>query len=92
MFRRHGERWELAAILDWDKAWAGPAESDCARVAFWDDMTGPGLWSAYPEGEPRTPEQRVRAMVYQLLWCLEYDDASPRHAADTAALGRRLGV
>lgn len=92
VFRRGGSGWELAAILDWDKAWAGPAESDCARVAFWDDMTGPGFWAAYPGARPRSAEQRTRAEMFQLLWCLEYDDPSPRHAADTARLRFRLDV
>ncbi len=55
VFRPGPAGWQLAAILDWDKAWAGPAESDCARVAFWDDMTGPGFWEAYPDARPRTP-------------------------------------
>ena len=92
VFRPGPAGWQLAAILDWDKAWAGPAESDCARVAFWDDMTGPGFWEAYPDARAHTPEQRLRAEIFQLLWCLEFDDPSPRHAADTATLRRRLGV
>ena len=92
LFRRRDQSWELAAVLDWDKAWAGPAESDCARAGFWDDMTGPGFWEAYPESRPGSSAQRTRAAVYQLLWCLEYEDSSPRHVADTANLRRRLRV
>lgn len=85
-------RMELAGVLDWDKAWAGPAESDIARMAFWDDMTGPDFWQVYRGAVPVADGQRERSLIYQLLWCLEYDDGSSRHAADTAALERSLGV
>lgn len=92
VFRQGPDGWALAGLLDWDKAWAGPAESDVARMAFWDDMTGPGFWAAYRAAVPAEEGQRERALVYQLLWCLEYDVATARHAADTAHLCRRLGV
>jgi aminoglycoside phosphotransferase (APT) family kinase protein len=92
LFRDRRGRWELAGLLDWDKAWAGPAESDLARMAFWDDMTGPDFWRVYRAAVPTTEGQRERSLIYQLLWCLEYDDGSPRHAADRAALERRLRV
>ena len=75
----------LTAVLDWDKAWAGPADGDLARTAFWD-----GLPDLAPDEAAAHPERRLR--VQQLLWCLEREDDSPRHAADTAALCRRLGV
>lgn len=93
LFRRRcdGGR-ELAGLLDWDEAWAGPAESDIARMAFWDDMTGPGFWSVYRAAVPARDGQPERSLIHQLLWCLEYDDGSPRHAADTAALRRELAV
>ena len=84
--------WRLAALLDWDKAWAGPAESDIARMALWDDMTGPGFWQTYPNTSPDADGADRRALIYQLLWCLEYDEDSPRHRADTAALCARLEV
>ncbi len=84
--------WRLVGLLDWDKAWAGPAESDIARMAFWDDMTGPGFWESYDALSPPRPGRAERALVYQLLWCLEYDVDTPRHLADTAALCRRLGL
>ena len=92
LFRDRRGHWELAGLLDWDKAWAGPAESDIARMAFWDDMTGPEFWRVYRAAVPATDGQHERSLIYQLLWCLEYDDGSPRHAADTAALERRLGI
>ena len=88
---RHG-RWELAGLLDWDKAWAGPAESDIARMAFWDDMTGPDFWRVYRAAAPAADGQDERFLIYQLLWCLEYDDGSARHGVETAALVRRLGL
>jgi aminoglycoside phosphotransferase (APT) family kinase protein len=75
----------LTAVLDWDKAWAGPPDADLARTAFWDGL--PGL---APADGPAVPERRL--LVQQLLWCLERQDDAPRHAADTAALCRRLGV
>ena len=92
IFRADGGGWHLAGLLDWDKAWAGPAESDVARMAFWDDMTGPGFWQVYRASVTAEEGQAERALVYQLLWCLEYDDDTPRHRADTAKLCRRLGV
>jgi aminoglycoside phosphotransferase (APT) family kinase protein len=92
LFRERQGHWELAGVLDWDKAWAGPAESDIARMEFWDDMTGPGFWRVYRTAVPADEEYRERASIYQLLWCLEYPSRSARHAADTAALRRRLGL
>ena len=84
--------WWPAAVLDWDKAWAGPAEADLARVAFWDDMTGPGFWSVYRDAVPRSDGEDERLAAHQLLWCLEYDAPTARHRADTAALARRFGL
>ena len=81
----------LLGIIDWDKAWAGPAESDLARMAFWDHMTGPGFWSAYGTAASTDPAAR-RMLIYQLMWCLDYNEATPRHRADTARLCRALGV
>ena len=92
IFAQQAGEWRLSGILDWDKAWAGPAESDVARMAFWADMTGPGFWPTYRAVVPARPGESERAPIYQLLWCLEYDDGSARHAADTATLAGRLGV
>lgn len=78
--------WRLVGVLDWDKAWAGPAESDVARMAFWDDMTDPEFWSVYREGVPEADGWTQRAQVHQLLWCLEYDVGTERHRRDTAGL------
>jgi aminoglycoside phosphotransferase (APT) family kinase protein len=84
-------RWRLAALLDWDKAWAGPAESDVARMALWDDMTGPGFWEVYRSAVPERDGWPRRAALHQLLWCLEYAAPTERHRADTAALWAALG-
>ena len=92
LFREQRGHWDLAAVLDWDKAWAGPAECDIARMEFWDDMTGPGYWRVYRSAVPAAEGHRKRSLIYQLLWCLEYQSDSARHAADTAALARRLGL
>jgi aminoglycoside phosphotransferase (APT) family kinase protein len=75
----------LTAVLDWDKAWAGPADGDLARTSFWD-----GLPDLEPADRQRLSERRL--LVLQLLWCLERQDDAPRHVADTASLCRRLGV
>jgi aminoglycoside phosphotransferase (APT) family kinase protein len=81
---------QLAALLDWDKAWAGPAESDVARMSLWDTMTGPAFWAEYRSGVPADEGYERRSMIHQLLWCLEYDSPSARHRADTDDLLRRL--
>ena len=92
LYRPHGDGWRLVGLLDWDKAWAGPTESDVARMAFWDNMTGPAFWEVYRAGGPADDGATERALIYQLLWCLEYDDGSSRHAADTTRLRRRLAI
>jgi aminoglycoside phosphotransferase (APT) family kinase protein len=92
IFRAGRGSWKLPAVLDWDKARAGPPESDVARMAFWDDMTGDDFWDVYkPEVSP-AEERAERALIYQLLWCLAYPVSTPRHRADTASLCRRLGI
>jgi aminoglycoside phosphotransferase (APT) family kinase protein len=80
LVRQGGDGWQLAAVLDWDSAWAGPADADAARAALWDDMPG----------SPDDPGPR--AAVQQLLWCLEYPQETARHRDDTARLAALLGV
>ncbi len=92
LFRPDGDDWRLVGVLDWDKAWAAPAESDTARMALWDDMTGPAFWQTYRATSTVDKHAVQRAWIYQLLWCFEYDDGSSRHAADTARLCRLLDV
>ena len=41
---------------------------------------------------PRSAGEQQRTPIYQLLWCLEYNDRSARHIADTDALRRQLDL
>ena len=90
LFRSGPSGWSLAGVLDWDKAWAGPAESDVARMAFWDDMTDAAFWRVYRAEMPASDGWEQRAMVHQLLWCLEYVVDTARHRQDSATLVARL--
>ena len=92
LVRRTTTGWRLAALLDWEKVWAGPADADVARLALWDGMTGPGFWSVYRSAVPARDGDARRALVLQLLWCLEHDWPTPRHRADTSRLRAALGV
>ena len=92
VFRPVRGRWQLVGVLDWDKAWAGPAESDVARMAFWDDMTGPAFWEVYRSAVPMIDGWAERMLIYQLLWCLEFNSTSARHQLDTLRLRRQLRV
>ena len=87
-----GGRWRLAAILDFEKAWAGHREIDLARMEFWDGMTGPGFWAEYEQAHPTDDGYPARRPVYQFLWCLEFGAATARHLADTRRLARIVGV
>ena len=84
--------WRLAALLDWEKAWAGPVDADVARLALWEGMTGPAFWATYRAAVPERDGDARRALVLQLLWCLEHDWPTARHRADTARLQAALGV
>ncbi|MEP6665678.1 MAG: aminoglycoside phosphotransferase family protein [Nocardioidaceae bacterium] len=92
IFDGSGDDARLRAVLDWDKAWSGPHESDIARMALWDDMTEPSFWSSYRQRCPPTEGEAHRRLIYQLLWCLEYDVATSRHRSDTERLANRLDV
>jgi aminoglycoside phosphotransferase (APT) family kinase protein len=85
-------RWNLTGILDFDSAWAGSPESDLARLALWEGMAGDEFWTGYGLTRPLTPEEEVRRLVLQLLWCLEYARPTPRHHADTARVCAALGL
>jgi aminoglycoside phosphotransferase (APT) family kinase protein len=92
LVREQDARWTVVAVLDWDKAWAGPGEWDVARMAFWDDMTGRSFWETYRAARPLAPGEDHRRLIYQLIWCLEHEWPHERHRADTAALCHLLGV
>ncbi|MEW5871522.1 MAG: aminoglycoside phosphotransferase family protein [Chloroflexota bacterium] len=92
LFARQAGQWRLSAILDFDKAWAGPPESDLARLEFWRGMTSPDFWAAYRAlraVEQGYPERRP---LYQLLWCLEYAETTPQHLNDTRRVCQELGI
>jgi aminoglycoside phosphotransferase (APT) family kinase protein len=92
VLRQVAGEWRVTGLLDWEKTWAGPEDSDVARMAFWDGMTGPGFWEVYRGAVPEDDDCARRALVHQLLWCLEYDVRTPRHERDTAAVCAALGV
>jgi aminoglycoside phosphotransferase (APT) family kinase protein len=92
LFRHDGERWRLAALLDFDKAWAADPESDLARLDLWRGMTGPDFCSAYRERRPLSDRYLERRPLYQLLWCLEYRRSSPEHIENTRAVCAALGL
>lgn len=95
---RHDDgRLRLAAILDFDSAWAGAPESDLARLDLWQGEAYPGLMEegfrvAYAATRAMAPGYVQRRPLYQLVWCLEYADASAQHAADTARVCAELGI
>ncbi|MBI5959260.1 MAG: aminoglycoside phosphotransferase family protein [Chloroflexi bacterium] len=92
LFHQVGGRWQLATLLDFDKAWAGHHEIDLARMELWHGQTGEGFWAAYEEIIPRDPLYVQRRPVYQFIWCLEYADDSPEHLKDTRRLCDILGL
>jgi len=92
LFSRLGGEWRLATILDFDKAWAGHAETDLARLELWRGMTSPDFWEAYRLLSPMDVDYLQRRPIYQLLWCLEYARSSPEHLADTQRVCRELGI
>lgn len=91
LFRLQHHQWELATILDFDKAWAGSPEADLARMELW-NMTGVGFWQAYHTSAQVDPCYAYRRPLYQLFWCLEYAAASPKHLADTRRICLELGL
>jgi aminoglycoside phosphotransferase (APT) family kinase protein len=92
LFRRNREQWELATVLDFEKAWAGHHEIDLARLEFWDGMVGDGFCAAYHTIHQVDPLYKQRRPIYQLLWCFEYAAATSRHLADTQRLCLQLGL
>ncbi len=87
-----GGDWRMAALLDFESAWAGCPESDIARLELWRDMMGDGFYAGYTTIRPIAEGYPARRLVYQLLWCLEYAHATPAHHADTARVCAALGI
>jgi fructosamine-3-kinase len=92
LFQRAQGNWRLATILDFDKAWAGHLESDLARLELWTGMVGEGFWSAYKAFGSVSDAYVQRRPIYQLFWCLEYAQPSPKHIADTQQICTLLGI
>ncbi|KFL29870.1 hypothetical protein JP75_18395 [Devosia riboflavina] len=81
----------VSAILDFDKAWSGPTESDFARMELWDGMTDPSFVASYRGLEPELPGYMDRRPYYQLLWCLEFGQTTAEHLKTTNQLAERVG-
>lgn len=92
LFHRVDGRWQLATILDFDKAWAGHHEIDLARMELWREQTGKGFWAAYEAIIPLDPLYAQRRPIYQFIWCLEYAQNTPAHLQDTQRLCDILGL
>ena len=81
---------EVSGLLDFDKAWSGPVESDLARMELWRGMTSPTFLERYRHHVPELDGYADRRPYYQLLWCLEYAQNSKDHLATTNTLANRL--
>jgi hypothetical protein len=92
LFRKVQQGWQLATILDFDKAWAGCPETDLARMDLWARMTSAHFWQAYRVRHIVSELYEIRKPIYQLLWCLEYARLTEKHLADTNRLCQMLGV
>jgi fructosamine-3-kinase len=92
LFQHRQDRWHLATILDFDKAWAGHPETDLARLEFWRGMTSQEFWQGYQAIRPVEPQYPQRRPIYQLLWCLEVAWPTAEHLADTNRVCAELGL
>lgn len=91
LFQQSAGQWRLSAVLDFDKAWAGPGESDLARLELWRGMTSPAFWAGYRSIRTVDDGYAQRRPVYQLLWCLEYAQHTSQHLDDTRRVCQELG-
>ena len=91
LFENRRGNWQLAAVLDFDKAWAGHHEIDLARLEFWRGMTNSDFWEAYQATHQVDAQYRYRQPVYQLLWCLEFARNTAEHIRDTQRLFKEHG-
>lgn len=91
IFQQVQSHWQLATILDFDKAWAGHQEIDLARMELWDGMTQADFWLDYKALRSVDELYLQRRPIYQLLWCLEYAVQSSGHLVDTQKLCKELG-
>lgn len=91
LFTQRAGHWQLATLLDFDKAWAGPPESDLARLEIWRGMTSLDFWAAYQARRSVDDGYVQRRGIYQWLWCLEFARSTPAHLADTRQVCQELG-
>jgi fructosamine-3-kinase len=92
LFSQENSQWQLATILDFDKAWAGHHEIDLSKLEFWTDMIGEGFWQAYNRVVSMDTLYPQRRPIYQLLWCLDYAANTSEHLADTGHICEQLGI
>lgn len=85
-------QWDLAAIIDFDSAWAACCESDLARLELWRGMIGEGFFEAYREINPISNDYIHRKLIFQFLWCLEFASPSQEHHQDTKDICDKLGI
>jgi aminoglycoside phosphotransferase (APT) family kinase protein len=82
----------VSAVLDFDKAWVGPVESDIARMTLWTFMMSSRSMEVYRVRIPEDDGYDVRRSIYQLLWCFEFAQQTPEHLRTTNELCRTLGI
>ncbi len=92
LFKRAGRGWRLATVLDFDKAWAGFPDSDLARLELWEATADVAVLDGYVRVRPLPGGYAERRPIFQLLWCLEYAENTPRHLRDTDSVCRQLGI
>jgi hypothetical protein len=92
IFREARGGWQLAGVLDWDKAWAGPSGSDIARMSFWDDMTGAWLLGGLSDGGATSGGTLRACAGLSAAVVPRVHGQQPRHLADTVSVCRRLGI
>lgn len=92
LLQKQQDKWTLSALLDFDKAWAGCAESDLARMELWTGMTSPDFWDAHKVHHTLDPLYVQRRPIYQLFWCLEFAQPSAQHLHDTRHVCRQLSI
>ncbi|WKA58557.1 phosphotransferase [Planococcus shenhongbingii] len=92
LLTNHDGKWQLAAVVDFDSAWAGGFESDLARLELWRGMVGKDFFEEYQTINPIPVNYPQRRLLLQLLWCLEYADPSQRHYQDTKRICGKLGI
>jgi aminoglycoside phosphotransferase (APT) family kinase protein len=85
----------LTGILDFESAWAGPGESDLARLELWRLSQGMAVREGYAEVATVAHAYAARRPVLQLVWCLEYAQYHPTedgHQALTDLVCDELGI